>query len=372
MKGSKNIYEYFKKQWYFKYWVGAYLLIILGLIVVFVLPYLLPTNIVKNGQVSGFILRNQVWEGEIKIVGDTFSFPVTHIKIKPGTKIIVLKENDRFNLVVIPWFLKKGINTKDKNKDVESGEPFWDEAEKVQLRLFNVNAIGNKENPIILTSSSNPGSRYDINLIKIYSGDLQFVKFSNYRRLEVGRNILIADSKFKNTGDCAICITQGDPVIEKNTFENSQKYFIDVAEGSPFISNNKFLSSFGDGIIFNGSRYSKISVNQNYFDMAGNTSIRVLQMEQSGSITQNFFNTGMLELPCSSKVKIFENSINVQIVFKSLNICPEIYEIGENFWGMTDINEILKARIIGITSKNRVKIPKALKNSPVDSQILAK
>lgn len=368
MKGSKNIYDYFKKQWYFKYWLAAYLLIFLSLIIVFVLPFLLPQNRVKNAQISGIILRNQVWEGEIQVVGDAFSLPATQIKILPGTKIIISKDDDKFNLVLFPWFLKKGINTEDKNRDVESGEPFWDEAEKVQIRFFNVSAIGNKDNPIVITSNSDPGSRYDINLIKIYSGNLQFINFSNYRRLEIGRNTLIADSKFDNTGDCAICIKNGDPIIEKNKFENSQKYFIDIAEGSPFISNNKFLSSFGDGIVFNGSRYSTVSVSQNYFDMADKTAIRVLQMEQGGEIKQNFFNTGLLELPCSSQVKIIENAINVQVVLKSLNTCPKTYTFGENFWGMTDIDQILKARIVGVTDKNKVLIPRVLKNSPIDPQ----
>jgi hypothetical protein len=370
MRELQNLFHYFKKQWYFKYWLGAYLIILVILTVIFLLPNLLPPKIVKNGEINGLILRHQIWEGEIKIVGDTFSFPITHVTVTPGTKITIFKDNDRFNFAILPWYLKKGVNTKEKERDIETGEPFWDEAEKIQLRLTHLNAVGSEKNPIIITSDSSPGSRYDVNLIKISKGKLEFVNFSNYRRLEIGSRVLVSNSIFKNTGDCAICIRNGDPQVDKNTFSDSQKYFIDVSEGSPEIRDNKFLSSASDGIVFNGSRYSSILVHQNYFDMADRTSIRVLQMEEGGDIFKNYFNTGKIELPCSSKVKIEQNIINTQLIFKSLNICPQEYMLGENFWGISDIEQVLKARIVGLDNKTKVKILKVLDEEPFKPESL--
>ena len=73
---------------------------------------------------------------------------------------------------------------------------------------------------------------------------------------------------------------------------------------------------------------------------------------------------GDIELDCNNRIKLFNNLIKVNVVFRNNGGCGGEYTILENYWEIGDVNSVLNARISGISDEFRVKIPKILKNSP--------
>lgn len=352
-----------------KYWYISIILILVAVtgLIVLVLPFVLPKSI-KSGDVSGIIFNNQVWTGDIRVVGDTIALPGTTIEVKPGTRIFISKNGDKSNFFILPWFTKFGINTGIHDRGVDKGEPFWDEREKVQLRLDNIHAIGTKDAPITISSNSHPGSRYDINLITFNRGEIEYTELSNYRQLEIGEHFRITNSKFSHTGDCAICLQFGTQTIKENEFREGLKYYIKVSQGAPKIDGNKFLTSDGDGVIFFGNKDSNIILRNNFFDMPSKVAVKISAVDEGGVISGNFFNGGNIELPCNNRADIVGNSIKVQIIFKdTYNNCLGEYLFGSNYWEILDSEAIINARIVGNTERYRVRIPDFLKTAPATS-----
>lgn len=350
-----------------KYWYLSIVLVLIFLIFVFIfiLPFILPKS-VRSGEISGVIFNNQIWKGDINIVGDTIALPGTTIQIEPGSRILIAKNGDRFNFFVLPWFTKYGINTGIEDRGVDKGEPFWDENAKIQLRLDNVKINGTIDKPVVISSNSHPGSRYDINLISFNRGEISFADLSNYRQLEIGKEVKVKNSKLSHTGDCALCLQTGTQIITGNEFKDGLKHFIKVNEGESKIEDNRFLTSDGDGVMFFGGSDSRIILRNNFFDMPNRTAVKIDSVEQGGVISGNFFNGGNIELPCHSRVSLIDNFIKVQLVFKDIyNNCQGEYLIGSNYWEILDAQAIINARIVGHTEKYHVKIPNFLKSAPV-------
>ena len=241
-----------KLHWFFKVWILVLPIFFIWLGAYLILPKILPTKLV-TGEIRGLIFQNQIWSGTIFITGDLVTLPNVQITIKSGTRIYINKNGDKNNLDYIPWHLDHGVNTGLDNRGILKGEPFWDEGEKVQIRISNLVALGNSENKIIVTSAPGEGSPYDVNLIKIQSGELSNVKFSNYRRLEIGSDVKVIQSSFENSGDCAICISNGSPLILNNIFKKGKRNYLESQNGDPLIKGNEFLESEGDGILIGES-----------------------------------------------------------------------------------------------------------------------
>lgn len=359
-------FDRFKKMhWFLKLFT---IFFVLGLFftICIILNNILPTEVIKDKEIRGLIFENQIWQGDVWIAGDLIALPTTTITITPGTRVFIARQNDKNNFDFLPWHLKNGVNVGLADHGVLRGEPFWDEGQKVQVRLWNVIAKGNSQNPIVISSDSPFGSPFDINLIRIQLGNFENVSVSNYRRLEIGPDVLIKNSSFKNTGECAICISRGMPSIEGNSFEQSQRFYINVNLASPFINENKFLSSDGDGIFYAGINQSEIKIKKNIFNMPNKKAIVVNVGNIGGSIEQNLFNTGDLEIPCNGKINFISNNIKSRIIFKSSESCKGEYPIGANFWDTTDINLVRATKFIGLTKDFKVNVPFILEKSPLE------
>src|SRR3989344_108434 len=360
-----SIKTFKKLHWFLKFTTISVAVFIPVFFTYFISVRVLPDQVLVNTEVYGFIIRNQIWQGTIKITGDLVTFPGTKVTILPGTEVIVSRRGDRFNLDYLPWHLKNGINTSELFHGVDTSEPFWDEREKVQVRFSRLEVIGTREQPVEITSDNFPGSPYDINLIKIRAGNFNFVNFSNYRRLEAGGKVNISNSSFRNTGVCSICISFGEPQIYKNTFQGSVKSYLWVGLASPKISENNFSESSGDGIVYSGDNTTNLIVVGNTFSMPGSKAIKVIPVDEGGVVSGNFLAAGDVELPCNSKVAMKQNYIRSNVVFTTQGGCSGNYIFEPNFWEILNPKEVLESRIVGKTPDFNVQIPYVLPKSPI-------
>ncbi len=330
------------------------------------LPKILPPEVISDSEVHGLLIRDQTWAGTIRITGDLVTGPNTTITLKPDTKILVAVDGDKNNFDFLPWHNKSGVNTDKEYRGVRHGEPFWDEGQKIQIHFNKLVAIGTKEQPITITSNSVQGSPYDFNVLSVGSGILSQVKLSNYRRMEVGGNTAVRDSDITNTGECAVCITSGKPSIINNIFSKNLREYIWVYRSSPKISDNEFRSTQGAGIRVNPSRVGAPVVIYNSFEMPQSLALDFLggAENQGGIISSNKFAGGTtIQIPCDSKLKIFQNSI-LGVVSFATGSCIGSYTFGPNYWGAQNAQTILSDQIILKEKQFKVLIPVVLQEPP--------
>lgn len=339
------------------------MLLILLVLIAFVLPFILPSERIKNTQVHGLIIRDQVWSGTIRIDGDIMTMPGTSITVEPGTSIIVSKTSDKSNFDFLPWHNKSGINTGPFDHGVLTGDPFWDESQKISLRFYRFYALGTEKFPVIFTSDGSQGSRFDINQISIQRGMIDHTQFSNYRKFKIGDQVVIKNSQFKNSDECSICISGGKPQILSSTFKDGFKGYIRVDGGSPQIRGDIFHENNSDGITYWGDN-SSVIVTENFFQIPSEKVIKISSSMVDGTIARNYISSGDIELACNSKVKVLHNYIKTRIVFKSDNNCQGKYVVDQNYWDTTQKDQILNARVVGITPEFKVEIPFILTKPP--------
>lgn len=351
-----------KIHWFFRVLILLILFTILWFGITILLPKLLPTKLV-TGEIRGIIFQNQVWNGNIYIVGDLITLPNVQIEILAGSKVFINKNGDKHNFDLLPWHLRDGINTGLEYHGILNGDPFWDEKEKIQIHISNLQALGHPDNQIIISSFPEEGSPYDINLIKVNNGELSNIKFSNYRRLEIGQNVKLTQNYFANTGDCAVCVTNGSPLISENVFKKGKRNYIEIQSGEPLIKTNRFLEGEGDGILIIEGGINQIRIFYNVFEIPSKKAIKILSGSSVG-ISNNRILLGDIEMPCKNNTEIFNNLIKVKILFKNVGNCAGEYELGENYWEIKDTESILEARISGTSDKFKVKVPRILKFPP--------
>lgn len=352
-----------KLHWFFKVCLLMLFVLMIWFSLTLLSPRILPIK-KASGEIRGIIFQNQLWYGNIYITGDLITLPNVQIDVKAGTKIFINKNGDKNNFDLFPWHLKNGININEKYHGILTGEPFWDEKEKIQIHFSQLNAKGTDVAPIIFTSAGENGSPYDINLINIQDGELENVEFSNYRRLEIGPEVKLIKSNFENSGDCAVCISRGSPLVLNNTFKRGRSNYIKIISSDPVIKGNRFLESEGDGILIESSVESSIRIFENIFQMPSRRAIKVESAGVRADIFENNFILGDIQLPCNNNVRLFNNLIKVNIVFVSFGGCSGEYTISSNYWEIMSSKDILNARISGESDKFKVKIPRILKTPP--------
>lgn len=337
-----------KIHWFFKVLLVFAFIFLAWLLFYFGLPAFLPAQRVETTRIYGLIFSDQIWGGDIIIVGDVFAPTNSTVTILPGTKIKVAIQGDKSNFDLLPWHQKSGVNTDGPFRGVNTGEPFWDETEKIQIHLNKVNIQGEPSNPVIITSDSIQPSPYDFNVFKANSGFITNAILSSYRRFEVGGDLKISNSQFKDIGECALCISRANPKIENNIFESSLKESIWIDRGSPEIHNNVFINLAGEGIKIDSKRLSVPIITNNVFEMPQKTAINIIsggQFNQEGLIARNVFSgNSLIKIACDTKVKIRDNIILGLISFSGG--CDSGFTFGPNFWGTADPRVIMKEKIL--------------------------
>ncbi len=357
-----------KIHWFFKVMGALLAVFIVWVLFYYGLPKILQTQRVESGEVYGLIFSDQIWGGEIKVAGDVYALTNSKVTILPGTKILVSISNDKSNMDFLPWHSKSGVNTGGFYKGVNNGEPFWDEAEKIQIHLNDVEIIGEPSNQVEIISDSVNPSPYDFNVLSIKSGKITHTVFSNYRRFEVTGDLLIMNSSFKDTGECALCIYRGSSKIDNNSFEDSLRESIWITKASPDISNNLFINLKGEGIKIDPKRVAVPQITNNVFEMPQQTAINIVSGGQAGEIliARNIFsgNSGV-KIACDSRVKIRDNVILGSVSFSGG--CDGGFVFSPNFWGTFDPRIVMSEKILNKYDKFRIEIPTVLLSPPKEA-----
>ncbi len=334
-----------------------------------VLPRLLPEKQVSNAQRSGLIWRNERWSGEVTIVGDIWSLPGSTVTVTPGTKIVVRKEGDVFNLDPLPWHHKSSVNTGAEDHGVRTGEPFWEEQQKIQIHFSRLVAVGAQNLPIYIQSDgARPGSPYDFNVISVQKGALSFVQMSDYRRFEVGNDVVINNSRFTNVGECAICIDFTSPRIFNNIFGSSLREAIWIEGGQPIITDNLFEPSLKTGIIVQPAQQGQPIISHNDFELQNRVALMYVsgnEYPHGGRVDYNVFAGGTgIVIPCDTKIAFENNDIHgILYLIKDTN-CGGTLTLGPNYWQTKEPNAVIRERIMGVEPELILKIPQVLSNPP--------
>lgn len=330
------------------------------------MPRILPVDLVSNTSKSGLIFRREEWSGEIKVKGDIWAMPGTTVSVKPGSKILVVKEGDSFNLHWMPWELRSGLNTGEESFGVDNGELYWDERQKIQIHLSKFFVWGTKEQPVeIRSEETRPGSPYDFNVIKMDEGILSNVRMSNYRKFIVGDKVTIRESEFKNVGECAVCAEYVSPSIFKNSFEGTLRTNILVIGGSPKINDNLFTGS-GEGITVDPKKIGAPIIYHNNFEL-GAVALKFLTGSETvgGAVALNDFSgPSAITIPCDSKVKFVQNQIKGVLKLAPSGNCGGSLVLGPNYWLSKDRQAILREKIVGREQRFEVLLPSVLQSSP--------
>lgn len=332
------------------------------------LPKLLPVQLIKNDKVYGLIFSDQVWDGEVNVIGDIYSPTNSTVTILPGTRVKVGIKNDKSNFDFLPWHRRSGINTGETFRGVNHSEPFWDETQKIQINLNNLVIEGTFAKPVIISSDSENPSPYDFNLIKIRRGDIDQAIFSDYRRFEIGDKVVVSNSIFRNTGECSICLTRGRPQIINNVFEKSLRESVWIEKASPEISNNLFQNLSGDGIKIDAKRLSLPIIINNNFEMPQKVTIDFIsggQLEEALIARNIFAGNSLIKIACDAKVKIRDNVILGQVSFSSG--CDGNFIFGPNYWGTPDTTSIIKEKILNKHKTFSITIPTVLLSAPKEA-----
>lgn len=365
--------------WFLRLSLLFILLLVVWTLLVYLLPRAMPEGKFANTDKWGIIWRNERWSGEIHIVGDTFALPGTTVIINPGTRVLVNPSGDKFNLHWLPWGLKSGLNTEADWFNVRNGELFWDELQKIQLRLSRVYAIGTPEQPVVIQSTrGREGSPYDFNIFSINSGVISYAQMGNYRRFLVGSDVTIRDSNFSHIVECAICIEFASPTVISNTFEGSLRQHIFILAGSPKVAYNLFKNSAcvdfcsdyatpGSGIVINPLGEGSPVIEYNDFEMGGKVAVDLLSgsEDEPGLIQSNKFLGGtIIEIPCNTRMRIVDNQVKGWIRFKHSGNCLGKFYLEPNYFWTEDPGVVLRENILDKEPQFELLIPTVLSSPP--------
>jgi len=197
-----------------------------------------PTPIV-NKTTHGRITRDEIWRGEIRIVGDVIVEEEVTLTIEPGTVVRVAANQDLENLMTWPFDLKQGVNTEDTYEHgVHFGEPFRDEGNHISIIVNGtLHAVGTPEQIITITSDSPTPGIYDWNHLGMAHGILSYCTVEYYRAFDPGDGTEVSHSILRHVGECAVC-ANSTAVIEHNTISYAGHELIDMHQSSPVIRNN--------------------------------------------------------------------------------------------------------------------------------------
>ncbi|MBU1879530.1 MAG: hypothetical protein KJ734_11315, partial [Chloroflexi bacterium] len=97
-----------------------------------------------NRTTHGRIQWNEIWRGEIRIVGDIIVEEGVTLTIEPGTVVRVAANQDTTNLFDWPYDMQQGVK-KEHNYEygVHFGEPYRDEGHHISIQILGtLHAVG--------------------------------------------------------------------------------------------------------------------------------------------------------------------------------------------------------------------------------------
>jgi parallel beta-helix repeat protein len=194
---------------------------------------------IVNQTTHGYITWDEIWRGEIHIVGDVIVEEGATLTIEPGTVVRVAANQDVENLMDWAFDLQEGVNTQDTYEHgVHFGEPFRDEGHHISIIVNGtLHAVGTPEQMITITSDSLTPSVYDWNHLGMAHGILSYCTVEYYRAFDPGDGTEISHSVLRHVGECAVC-ANSTVVVEHNTISYAGHELIDMHQSSPVIRDN--------------------------------------------------------------------------------------------------------------------------------------
>jgi hypothetical protein len=194
----------------------------------------------ENVEVHGRFFDDQIWKGEIHVIGDVVIEGGATLTIEPGTIIYIDADNDVENLIDYEPWLASGLNLTNSEVDgVVVGEPFRDERNKITIQIFGtLNAIGLPDEPIVFTSDSPQPGPFDWNLMQIWNGVLKHSIVEFHRIVDIC-NTVVSFSTIRNSGEQGIGTAGSDcsAVIEYSNLSYAGHELLYIL-GSPIIRWN--------------------------------------------------------------------------------------------------------------------------------------
>ncbi|HEX7456388.1 MAG TPA: right-handed parallel beta-helix repeat-containing protein [Candidatus Nanoarchaeia archaeon] len=231
--------------------------ILIGLIVLicltaggfFIYGYISTPLGVSNTTRSGRLIKDEIWSGQIKVIGDILVMPWAKLTILPGTIVTVSANKDAYNLWgrqtcdgIKNYDMLIGIKKEGNyNCGVHLNEPYRDEKNHISIIILGtLKAVGTEENRIVFKADSQNPTIYDWNNLLIMRGVLSYANLENYRSIGTssGEEVEISHNNLKNVGECGICMEKSRAKIFSNTISYADHELIYVHNSSPIIRQN--------------------------------------------------------------------------------------------------------------------------------------
>jgi parallel beta-helix repeat protein len=302
-----------------------------------------------NITTSGWVEKDEVWEGEILLTGDVVIPAGISIKIKPGTTIRTTAKSDDQDS-------PEQHDQQPKDFDQEVATPL------ISIVVFGaLDVQGTSSAPILFTSDSSSPTNVDWQGIMIEGdGSVQLtyatIEYSKFGIQLVSGNLSLSVSHatFRDIKICAICADGASPLMNEveisfSNFIRCDREAIDTYSEQPiivhhnvFTENHVGIMSVGSTIIIENNRFIDNErgigvvdggapfISGNAFDY--NQDAAIFITGASPIITNNNFNN---------------NELNLQMEESANNLTAK-----NNWWGSSDIQVIGNLIVDGMDDSN--------------------
>jgi hypothetical protein len=213
---------------------------------------------VVNKTTSGRIIQDEIWRGEIYIIGDIIVEEGFTLTIEPGTRVLIAANQDVENLFDWPFDMQQGIRQEHLDEDpyyrgVHFGEPFRDEGNHISIHIHGtLHAVGTPEQMITITSDSPTPGIYDWNFFQFNYGIFSYCIMEHYRCFNPGNGTVVSHNILRHVGECAVC-ANSSVLVENNMIYDAGHELVDMHNASPTIRNNTIGSNKNRcGIVIDG------------------------------------------------------------------------------------------------------------------------
>ncbi|HUW71766.1 MAG TPA: right-handed parallel beta-helix repeat-containing protein [Candidatus Humimicrobiaceae bacterium] len=203
---------------------------------------------ISNTTRAGMIERDEIWKGEIYIIGDIIVEEGVTLSIEPGTRVLIAANQDVENLFDWPFDMQQGIRQELPGEDpyyqgVHFGEPFRDEGNHISIRIHGtLHAVGTPEQIITITSDSPTPGIYDWNSFQFDRGIFSYCIIEYYRGFNPGNGTVVSHNILRHVGECAVC-ANSSVVAENNMIYDAGHELVDMHNASPTIRDNTIGSN---------------------------------------------------------------------------------------------------------------------------------
>lgn len=230
------------------------LMLLVSLVLVACDGDIIPTPTFINKTTHGYIQRDEVWRGEIHIIGDIIVEEGVTLTIEPGTVVRIAANQDIENLADWPYAMQEGISPIDDfEHGVHQGEPYPDEGHHISIFVHGtLHAVGTPDQIITITSDSPTPSIYDWNRLEFAHGTLSYCIVEYYRVLAPGDGTTVSQNTLRHIMGCGVC-ANSSVIVEGNIISYAGHELVDIHNSSPVIRNNYLGPNPGKmGIVIDG------------------------------------------------------------------------------------------------------------------------